>query len=89
MVLALKGVFSFLTAAVLFFLLCPSHECLSRLRERAGMMPGPMLPMLGSAGKGVESGAGGCPALQESVCMGEAESVTGGLLQGAGVFLVR
>lgn len=50
------------------------------------MMPGPMLPMLGSAGKGVECGAGGCPVLQESVCMGEAESVTGGLLQGAGVF---
>lgn len=42
--------------------------------------------VLGSAGKVGESGAGGCPVLQESVCMGEAESVSGSLLQGAGVF---
>lgn len=53
------------------------------------MMPRPMQPMLGSAGKGGESRAGGCPVLQESVCMDEAESVSGCLSQGAGVFLVQ
>lgn len=74
--LALKGVFSFLTAAVLFPVFCQSYECLSWPRERAGMMPGPVQPVLGSAGKGGESRAGGCPVLQEGVCMGEAESVS-------------
>lgn len=31
----------------------------------------PMQPVLGSAGKGGENRAGGCPVLQDSVCMGE------------------
>lgn len=45
-----------------------------------------MQPVLGSAGRGGESRAEGCPVLQESVCMGEAESVPAGLSQGAGAF---